>query len=188
MLFVCLFVCLSFCFFFRTNENCTILGINKNTSPKIIRPRTRKYTSLTVWVCFFPHKWKLCNIGDKNISPKIIRPRTKKYTSFTVLVKYRRGGWKITTQEKNRALKLLAQLGINPLIQLKKCSLLQIIRDSPSTFYKRNHFWFNKRYTIKIYPEQKTCSRNDIDFILEIWTRIPQIIEASLNIERYIPF
>ena len=110
-------VCLSvylfvFLFLFRTNENCTILGINKNTSPKIIRPRTKKYTSLTVWVCFFPHKWKLCNIGDKNISPKIIRQR--KYTSFTALVKCRRGGWKITKQEKNRALKLLGPIGDKP--------------------------------------------------------------------------
>ena len=33
-----------------------------------------------------------------------------------------------------------------------------------------------------------TCSRNDINFIQERRTRIPQLIKASFNIEKYINY
>ena len=159
---VCIFV---FQVFFCTNENFPILGINKNTSPKNIRTRRRIYTSLTVWVCFFLQKWNCAILGiDKNTSPKIIHPRTKKYTSLTVLVKSRKGAKKLLDKKKIGQPCFWAELGINTLIQLKEWSLLHIKIDSPSTFDKKT-IWFNKRYTLKIYPEQKTCCRNDIDFI-----------------------
>ena len=96
--------------FFRTNENCAILGI-------------------------------------KTYLQKL--SAHEKYTSFTVLVKCRRGGWKITKQEKIEHSSYWAQLGINPLIHLKKCSLLHIIRDSPSTFYKETIFDSTKDTPLK---------------------------------------
>ena len=40
---VCLFVCLSVCLFFRTNENCELLGINLRTTPKNIRSTNKKH-------------------------------------------------------------------------------------------------------------------------------------------------
>ena len=40
---VCLFVCLSVCLFFRTNENYALLGINFLTSPINIRFTNKKY-------------------------------------------------------------------------------------------------------------------------------------------------
>ena len=115
-----LFVCLSV-FFFRTNENCAILGINKNTSPKISPHEQKKIIAHSVSMFFFRTNENCAILGiNENISPKIIRPRTKKYTSLTEWVEYRRGGWKITKQEKNRALKLLGPIGDKP-PRLKKC-------------------------------------------------------------------
>ena len=80
---VCLFVCLSVCLFFRTTKNRALLGINLCISLNNIRSTSKNYQSpppsglctqsqlkglfvcLLVCLFIFPHKLKLCTIGDK---------------------------------------------------------------------------------------------------------------------------